>query len=118
MNQFRCCSEDCTLRANGTKAVTHCDTEVWERPEDHPRILGPLPRFLPKWARLYHLRSSVERIFRSLEHSRGLEGHCARGMPKVLLQATLSVLTYQATVLDRLKAGDVDRMRHMSVRVA
>ena len=115
---FRCRTDGCALKSEGTRAVTHCDTEVWERPEDHLRSLGLLPRFLPDWKRLYRLRGSVERIFRSLKHSRGLDGHCARGMRKVLLQATLSVLTYQATVLARLRAGDVEHMRHMSVRVA
>ena len=61
---------------------------------------------------------SIERIFRSLKHSRGLQGHCARGLRKIALQATMSVLTFQATVLARLKAGDVDRMRRMTIKVA
>ena len=61
---------------------------------------------------------SIERIFRSLKHSRGLEGHCVRGMRKITLHATLSVLTFQATAMARLRAGDVDRMRQMSVKVA
>ena len=61
---------------------------------------------------------SIERIFRSLKHSRGLEGHCVRGMRKITLHATLSVLTFQATTMARLRGGDVDRMRRMSVKVA
>ena len=39
-------------------------------------------------------------------------------MRKILLQATLSVLTFQATALARLKAGDAARMRQMAVAVA
>ena len=61
---------------------------------------------------------SIERTFGSLKHSRGLEGHCARGLKKIRLQATMSVLTYQATVLGRLKAKDPDRMRRMRIRVS
>ena len=61
---------------------------------------------------------SIERIFRSLKHSRGLEGHCVRGLRKILLHATLSVLTFQATALARLRAGDGERMRQMTVKVA
>ena len=60
---------------------------------------------------------SMERIFRSLKHSRGLEGHCARGLRKITLQATLSVLTFQMTALVRLQAKDSDRMCRMTVKV-
>jgi hypothetical protein len=41
-----------------------------------------------------------------------------RGMKKITLHATLSVLTCQATVLARLRAGDVEKMRQMAVKVA
>ena len=61
---------------------------------------------------------SIERVFRSLKHSRGLEGHCVMGMRKIKLLATLSVLTFQATALTRLKAKNPDRMRQMGVTVA
>ena len=115
---FGCRKEGCRLKKEGTKAITHCDTEVWENPEEHLRAIGPLPRFLPEWKRLYSLRASIERIFRRLKHSRVLEGHCARGRRKVLLQATLSVMTFQATVLTRLRMVDVGQMRQIAVNVA
>ena len=115
---FRCPTEGCPLKSSGTKAITHCDTETWEDPQANPRVLGPLPRFSRAWKRLYRHRMSIERIFRSLKHSRGLEGHCVRGMKKIKLHATLSVLTYQATILARLRANDMDRMRRMTVPVA
>ena len=115
---FRCRGEGCPLKVLGTKATTHCDSETWERTEDNLRVLGPLPRFTAAWKRLYSHRMSIERVFRSLKHSRGLEGHCVMGMRKIRLHATLSALTYQATVLARLRAGDEDRMRQMGVKVA
>ena len=40
------------------------------------------------------------------------------GMRKIRLLATLSVLTFQATALARLKAEDADCMRQMGVTVA
>ena len=92
---FRCPPEGCPLNTAGTKATTHCDTETWERTEDNLRVMGPLPRFTAAWKRLYSQRMSIERIFRSLKHSRGLEGHCVMGMRKIKLLATLSVLTFQ-----------------------
>lgn len=115
---FRCHGGGCPLKTEGTKAVRHCDSEIWERPEANLRVLGPLPRFTDAWKRLYRQRMSIERIYRSLKHSRGLEGHCVRGMRKITLHATLSVLTYQATVLARLKAKDFDGMRQMTVKLA
>ena len=115
---FRCPAGGCPLKTEGTKAVRHCDSEVWETPEANLRVLGPLPRFTDAWKRLYRQRMSIERIYRSLKHSRGLEGHCVRGMRKITLHATLTVLTYQATALARLKAKDFDGMRQMTVKVA
>lgn len=115
---YRCRTEGCPLKTGGVKSIMHCDGEVWEDPKNNLRVIGVLPRASQGWKRLYKLRMSIERIFRSLKHSRGLEGHCVRGMRKITLQATMSVLTFQATVLARLRAGDPERMRRMSVQVA
>ena len=115
---FRCPPEGCPLQERLNPALHHCDQEVWEDPYDNLRVIGILPRASKKWKRLYRRRMSIERIFRSLKHSRGLELHYARGMRKIALQATLSVLTFQATVLGRLNAGDPDRMRRMTIQVA
>ena len=41
-----------------------------------------------------------------------------RGAKKIELLAMTSVLTYQATVLARLKAKDPDRMRRMTIKLA
>ena len=74
-----------------------------------------LPRVSKQWKALYKLRWHIERIFRSMKHSRLLERHCFRGMRKNLLHATLSMLTYSATALARLRVGDQRRMRVMRV---
>lgn len=112
---FVCPPGGCALKVRETRAVRHCDTEVWEDPADQPRIVGQIPRASPLWKRLYRKRWSIERIFRSLKHSRNLEQHCFRGMKNVALHATLSVLTYSATALARLNAGDIGKMRLMRV---
>ena len=115
---FRCPREGCRLLEEGTKPLRHCDHEVWEDPMANLRVVGVLSRLSPEWKKLYRLRMGIERTFRSLKHSRGLEQHCARGIKKISLQATLSVLTYQATMVARLKVGDVSGMRRMTVRIA
>ena len=115
---FRCRAQGCRLKEKGAGGILHCDAEIWEDPTDNPRVVGVLPRFTALWKELYRQRMSIERIFRSLKHSRGLEGHCVRGLRKISLHATLSLLTLQATVLPRLRVGEPDRMRQMTVKVA
>ena len=112
---FRCNPEGCHLKRKSNWYVRYCDDEVWEDPVEQPRIVGALPRASPLWKRLYKLRWSIERTFRSLKHSRNLDKHCFREMRKVLLHATLSALTFSATALARLNVGDRRRMRVMRV---
>ena len=115
---FRCSPQGCPLKQEGTKAITHCDSECWQPPDDNPRVIGPLPRFSRAWKRLYAQRMSVERVFRSFKHSRALDGHCVRGMRKITLHATLTAITFQVTALARLQAKDPEQMRRMTVKVA
>ena len=110
---FRCPEGGCPLKSR--KGVHYCADELWEDPANEPRIVGKLPRASKRWKALYKLRWAIERIFRSMKHSRLLERHCFRGMRKNLLHATLSMLTYSATALARLAAGDKRRMRLMRV---
>ena len=76
-----------------------CDSEVWEGPMENLRVVGIVWRGSKDWKSHYAKRMSVERIFQSLKHSRGSERHVVRGMEKNRLLASLSILTYQATVL-------------------
>ena len=112
---FRCPNSGCPLKTK--RGVHYCADEVWENPAFEPRIVGVLPRASSLWKKLYRQRWSIERLFRSLKHSRNLDQHCFRGMRKVLLHATLSMLTYSATALARLMAGNARRMRLMRVNV-
>ena len=113
---FRCAGGGCQLKMNREKSPVHFNAEVWEDPVNDLRVIGVLPRVSEKWKALYRLRMSIERVFRSLKHSRGLENHCARGMGKILLHATMCLLTFQATALARVKAGDIVNMRRMRVK--
>ena len=85
---------------------------------DNLRVLGTVWRGSEEWRRHYAKRWSIERIFRSLKHSRGLEGHRVRGQAKIRLLASLSLLTYLATVLARIRADDFENLRTMRVKVA
>ena len=112
---FRCPSRGCHLKPRSNGGYRYCDSEVWEDPAEQPRIVGALRRASPLWQKLYKKRMGIERIFRSLKHSRNLNRHCFRQLRKVALHATLSILTYSATALARLNAGDEKRTRLMRV---
>ena len=115
---FRCPPEGCELKKRDIGrggAILHCDSEVWVNPMDNPRAIGVVARASREWKRQYDKRMSIERIFRSLKHSRLLESHRFLNMAKIVMHATVSALTYQATVLARLRMDDLDGMRQMRV---
>ena len=87
LHLFRCPAGGCLLKQSGTKAITHC-TPRYGRTGGQSTCLEVLPRFTPQWKRLYRLRMSIERIFSSVKHSIGLEGHCVGGLRKIKLLAT------------------------------
>ena len=115
---FRCPTGGCHLKAKNSGAVLYCDYEVWEDPMENLRAVGIVWRGSEEWDNHYSKRMSIERIFRSLKHSRGLEGHRYRGMAKVRLLSSLSLLCFQATVLARLITKDFKNLRIMRVKVA
>ena len=115
---FRCPSGGCDLKQNGTKAVLHCQHEVWEDPQNNLRILGIVARQSKQWKSLYKLRGSIERLFGSLKRSRGLENHTYWERDNIYLHATTSLLTWQATALERARMGDLRHLKWMNVRLA
>jgi len=100
------------------KGVRYCHSEIWENRKDNPRVFGPVRRGSPEWKRLYRLRWSVERVFKSMKESRRLESHCVRGLKKVGLHAVMSALAFQATVLLHLRMGEDEILRWMVRKVA
>ena len=80
--------------------------------------MGPVPRDSQEWRNLYSLRQGIERVFKGLKESRRLERHCVRGLRKIGLHATMSVLASQATALVHVLAGEMEDMRWMVRKVA
>ena len=114
---FRCPGIGCHLK-DKVQWTAHCDTEYWEKPEGKLlRIMGILPRFTDKWKRIYKMRTSIERYFRSAKHSRLLNRHQFLGMAKIRLHVSLARLGYLATALTHLKADNYAGMRHMKIRL-
>ena len=103
---YRCPDGGCALRDR--KGVRYCHDEIWEKPEDNPRLFGMIRRDSQEWKHLYSLRQAIERIFKSMKQSRRLEDHCLRGFLKIATHAALAVLAFSATVLARLRLGNAD----------
>ena len=116
---FRCASEGCHLKDSTKGGIRHCDTVIEEDPLDNIRVHGPITRRnSPEWKALYGKRWSVERVFKSMKESRRLESHCVRGLKHITLHCLMSTLTYQASALAKVQAGEKDSMRWMVRKVA
>ena len=115
---YRCPPEGCHLKASFKGGGRHCLDSVWENPERDLRLFGAVRRDSREWARLYKLRQSIERVFKSMKESRRLERHCVRGLTQVTLHVLMSTLTFQATALQRLRAGEARYMRWQVRKIA
>ena len=116
---YRCQSGGCHLKEGLHAGILHCDTVFAEDPAAHLRVLGgQTRRGSDEWNALYSKRWSIERIFKSMKESRRLEEHCVRGLKYISLHALMSTLTYQASALVKVLAGEQDNMRWMVRRVA
>ncbi len=114
---FRCPTEGCSLK-DKVQFTRHCDYEHYERPEGRLlRIVGMLPRCSEEWQAEYKKRSGIERCFSSLKHSQLLDTHRCLNGGKVALHVAMSILSYLATVLARLKADDYAHLRHMRIKM-
>ncbi len=113
---YQCRRDGCILR--GRRGVRYCEDEVWEDPKKDIRLFGSVRRGSREWREAYALRQSIERVFKGLKESRRLEKHCVRGLKKMSLHCTMSVLAFQATALVHLQAGEAADMRWMVRRVA
>ena len=113
---YRCAG--CSLAGSTKAMVLRCDDHLWTDPNQNLRLFSPIRRQSPAWKALYAKRQAVERTFKSLKQSRRLERNCVRGLQQVRLHCLMAVLTYQATVLANLLAGEARRMRWMVSKVA
>ena len=113
---YRC--KGCHLADSMRGGIRHCDSQVWEDPSQNIRLFGVVRRGSQEWKDLYAKRQAIERVFKSMKESRRLERHCVRGLRQITLHAAMSALAFQATVVARLQAGEVEWMRWMVRKVA
>lgn len=117
-HEFRCPPGGCAMKAKSNGAMRYCDTAALRiHPEENLRALGVVARASPQWQKLYRRRQVIERMFGSMKRSRLLNKHQYVRSDKIELHIGMSVLTYLATMLTHVHAGDPEKMRHMRIRV-
>ena len=114
---FRCRPEGCYMKRERPRPKFACRMTAWDSPGRRGWNVGNLAEKSRRWKHLYSLRQSVERVFKSLKESRRLEGHYIRGLRRIALHAAMSILSFSATYLVNLLAGE-SRPRWMVRRVA
>ena len=101
---YRCPEGGCPRR-DTAHAVSACDDESWENPEDNIRLFGgAIRRGSPEWKAMYGKRWSVERVFSRWKEQGLLERHCYFGLRRVSAHARLQMLMSLAAQLDRALA--------------
>ncbi|MCY4653390.1 MAG: hypothetical protein OXC95_09530 [Dehalococcoidia bacterium] len=63
------------------------------------------------------VKRTIERFFESAKRSRILDKNQYVRSQKIELRLNMSVLTYLATMEAHVAADDMDRIRHMRIRV-
>jgi len=69
------------------------------------RVFLPVARNSKKFERLYKGRTSVERLNGRLDRDYMFEDHCIRGLKKMKLMVSLTLLTMNAMALGKIKQG-------------
>ena len=116
---YQCPAEGCEKfeKGEGKSIFSRCQDSHWEDPRDNLRVIGVVPRRSRLWLDLYRKRQGIERFFSSAKRSRLLNKHQCLTMAKVRAHVALSVLSYVATMYARVCADDLERMRHMRIKV-
>ena len=101
---YRCPAGGCARR-DTAHAVSACDDESWENPEDNIRLFGGrIRRGSPEWKAMYVKRWSGERVFSRWKKQGRLERHCYFGLRRVSAHARLQMLMSLAAQLDQFLA--------------
>jgi hypothetical protein len=91
---------------------------TWVKPGNDYRHFGyRIKRGTKEFDDLYSQRTSAERVNSRLKDKRRLDTHCSRGLEKINLHCTLSVLAMNAMALAKVKNGDLHQIRCSSRKV-
>jgi hypothetical protein len=77
------------------------------------RRLGPLYGHSYRFADLYKMRTSVERLFARLDHLYGFERHHTCGLKRMQVRVNLALIAMQATAVGWIVAGQAHNLRRL-----
>jgi transposase len=100
---LECRGKDKCPVANGTRISL----------EEDPRVFTPVARQSYKWDRIYKARTSVERVNSRLDVSYGFENHTVRGIDKMELKCSLSLMVMLSMAVGRIKEKQEDKLRSL-----
>ena len=69
------------------------------------RIFLPIARDSEKFKKLYKGRTAVERLNGRLDRDYMFEGHCIRGLKKMTLMVSLSMIVMNGMTIGKIKNG-------------
>ncbi|MFW5870055.1 MAG: transposase [Candidatus Sumerlaeota bacterium] len=107
---IECENQDACAASAAVKAGTY-GRVVRVKLDTNRRLFGPVYSHSNKFADLYAMRTSVERLFARLDHMYGFERHHTVGLKAMKVRTTLAMIAMQATALNWIKAGKDERMR-------
>ncbi len=91
---------------------------MWIKPvHDYRRFGYRIKRGTDEAKAIYKKRVAVERVNSRLKDKRHLDLHCLRGLQKLNLHCTLSVLAMNAMALAKMQAGQPYELRQTARRV-
>jgi len=110
--KYRCPAEHYGLECKGKEECPIPKSIRIPISEDKRRFT-PLARSSYKWDREYDRRTAVERVNSRLDVSYGFENHTIRGLKKMKLQCSLSLIVMLAMAAGRIKEKQKDKMRSL-----
>ena len=119
-HEYRCPPQGCELRARSSGAMIYCNPKDVHRERAGNEHAGfdlapPIAREDPKFKELMARRTEIERVFGLQKSTRSLDWLTYRGLPKTRVHANLSTATHLITMLSHAKAGDISRLRVMTI---
>ncbi len=91
---------------------------MWIKPvHDYRRFGYRIKRGTDEFSAIYRKRVSVERVNSRLKDKRRLDSHCFRGLQKLNLHCTMSVLAMNAMALAKIQSGQLLDIRSSTRKV-
>ncbi len=88
---------------------------MWVKPvHDYRRFGYRIKRGTEEFTAIYRKRVAVERVNSRLKDKRRLDSHCLRGLEKLNLHCTLSVIAMNAMALVKAQSGQLAQVRYSS----